>query len=75
MIMHDANSGDSDLDLGDDFSDDGWGSNSDLEAEFEDISLQDESYNEEVGDNAGNITNIESTSATPPSTAATPTSG
>ena len=30
MIMHDANSGDSDLDLGDDFSDDGWGSNSDF---------------------------------------------
>ena len=33
MIMNDQDSGDSDIDLGKDLSDDGWGTCSDLDAE------------------------------------------
>ena len=35
MIMNDHNSGHSDIDLGEDLSDDGWGTCSDLDAETE----------------------------------------
>ena len=35
MIMNDQDSGDSDIDLGEDLSDDGWGICSDLDAETE----------------------------------------
>ena len=78
MIMHDPDSGDSDLDLGEGLSDDGWQTNSDLEVAFEDLNIQNESYNEEVTDNAVNIAVTRSTpsttSATPTSSSATPTS-
>ena len=57
MILNDQDSGDSDIDLGEDLSDDGWGTCSDLDAESEEETADQE---EMMSDNKADATTTSS---------------